>query len=285
MPLIGGAAALTRVRRWGGLKSAIGKAVFLIGLGIFSWGCGSMIWSYYNFFLGVSVPYPSWADIGFVPSIFFYGLGAIYLVRATGAKITWKNKYAKIFAVAAPVVIFLLSYYVLVIIARGGVLISSDGTPVKIFLDIIYPLGDFISLTLAILLSGFAFQYLKSGHRFDIMAVLMGLAVMFIVDSIFSYTTTMNTYYNGGPVDFLFIIGQFLLTFGVLGFYTPREARETSSQVSVYGNRAVFISGADDFALVVENEELAKALKKAFDLSVQKTKLPGIVNPILLLEG
>ena len=108
---------------------------------------------------------------------------------------------------------------------------------------------------------------------------------MFIVDSLFSYTTTMNTYYNGSPVDLLFVSGLFLLTFGILGFYSAREARETSSQMSVCGNRAVFVSGADNFALVVENQELATALKKAFDLSVPKTKLPNIVNPALLLDG
>src|SRR4051812_15729514 len=59
IPFFGGLAAMFMSRVWGGLKSAVGKAVFFVGLGVFLWGCGENIWSYYNFFLGVPAPYPS----------------------------------------------------------------------------------------------------------------------------------------------------------------------------------------------------------------------------------
>jgi len=264
IPLIGGMVAMTRVRRWGGFKSAVGKAVFFIGAGLSLWGTGDSIWAYYNFFLHIGVPYPSLADVAFLPSIFFYGLGTVYLAKATGLKIVLENRYAKIFAAVATTIVFLVSYYVLVIVARGGVLISSDSTLTKTILDIAYPLGDFVSLMLAVVISGFAFRYLKSKYRYDIIAVLMGLAVMFVGDAVFSYTTTINTFYNGSVEDLIFTIGMFLLTFGVLGFYTPQENRGSSPDMSIYGNSVVFTSAADDFALVVENKELAEALRKGF---------------------
>src|SRR4051812_47930098 len=72
IPFFGGLAAMFMSKIWGGLRSAVGKAVLFIGLGVFLWGCGENIWSYYNFFLGIPAPYPSLADIGFAPSIFFY---------------------------------------------------------------------------------------------------------------------------------------------------------------------------------------------------------------------
>src|SRR6185437_10076575 len=59
IPLIGGICAMTSAQVWGGLKSAVGKAIFFIGLGVLLWGAGEMIWSYYNFFLGIAAPYPS----------------------------------------------------------------------------------------------------------------------------------------------------------------------------------------------------------------------------------
>src|SRR3989344_4139272 len=96
MPLTAGAISMWRSRVWGGFKSAIGKAMFFIGLGILLWGVGETIWSYYNFFLGIPAPYPSFAEIGFAPSIFFYSLGTIYLAKATGAKFGLRNPLAKL---------------------------------------------------------------------------------------------------------------------------------------------------------------------------------------------
>jgi hypothetical protein len=219
IPLIGGFAAMMSSKRWGGLESAVGKAVFYIGLGIFLWGCGELIWSYYNFFMDVPAPYPSIADLGFAPSILFYGIGTAYLSKATGAKFGLRNPYAKAFVIFATLLIAIVSYYVLVVVARAGVLVPEGETLLKTILDIAYPLGDFISLTLSIIISGLSFKYLGGRYKYDIAAILAGLGVMFIADTVFSYTTTIGTYYNGNFGDLLLTLGTFLLTYGVLGFY------------------------------------------------------------------
>jgi hypothetical protein len=218
IPLFGGIVAIFRAHIWGGLKSSVGRAVLFIGIGIFLWGYGETIWSYYNFFLNVAAPYPSWADLGFAPSIFFYGLGISFLSAATGAKFAWRNPTARHFAILAPIFIAVLSYYVLVVVARGDVLVPPGETPLKAVLDIAYPLGDFIGLTLAVVLSSLSFKYLGGRYKTDIFALLLGLGVMFIADSVFSYTTTVNTYYNADFGDLLLTLGVFFLTFGVLGF-------------------------------------------------------------------
>lgn len=224
IPLVGGIFAMMGAKRWGGLTSAIGKAVFFIGLGLFLWGAGETIWSYYNFFLGEPAPYPSLADIGFAPSIFFYGLGAIYLSKATGAKYGLRSGSAKVFAVVATIIIAAISYYILVIVARGGVLVPEGETPLKIFLDIAYPLGDFLAFAIAAVVSGLSFKYMGGRHTWDSAAILLGLFVMFVADSIFSYTTTTGTFYNGSFGDLMLTLGLFLLTYGVLGFYKFKVA-------------------------------------------------------------
>jgi hypothetical protein len=220
IPLFGGLVSMVNARIWGGLKSAVGKAVFFIGLGLFCWGAGETIWSYYNFFLNIPAPYPSLADLGFAPSIFFYGLGAIYLSRATGAKFGLRNKNAKFFLALASIVIVALSYYILVILARGGVLIPEGETPLKATLDIAYPLGDFFSLAIAIILSGLSFKYFGGKFTSDILFILLGLGTMFLADSAFSYATTVGTYYNGNIGDLLLMLGLFYITFGTVGFCT-----------------------------------------------------------------
>lgn len=224
MPLFSGAFAMYKSKVWGGLKAAIGKAVFFIGLGIFLWGCGETIWSYYNFFLAEPAPYPSLADLGFAPSIFFYGLGAFYLSKVTGAKFGLKNKVAKLFAVITVILISIISYYVLVELARGGVLVPPGETPLKIVLDIAYPLGDFLALIIAVLISGLSFKYMGGKYTWDIGSILLGLGVMFVADSIFSYTTTVGTFYNGNFGDLMLTTGLFFLSFGVLGFSTVKTS-------------------------------------------------------------
>ena len=224
IPFFSGIAAMIYAEMWGGLKSAVGKALFFIGLGIFCWGCGENIWSYYNVVLNVPAPYPSLADLGFAPSIFFYGLGAIYLSKATGAQFALRNKTARAFAMLAPFVILGISYYILVTIARGGVLVSDGGNILKTLLDIAYPLGDFVGLTVAIVVSSLSFKYLGGRYVWDIYAILLGLLVMFVGDTIFSYTTTVGTYYNADFGDLVLATGVFLLSFGVLGFYDIKNA-------------------------------------------------------------
>jgi hypothetical protein len=222
MPLIGGAIGMYQAGQWGRLKSHVGKAVFLISLGLFLWGSGSMVWSYYNFFVGVAAPYPSLADLGFAPSIFFYGWGAIYLAKALGAKYGLRNKIAKIFVVFAPLIILAISYHVLIVIARGGVLIPEGEDALKALLDLAYPLGDFISLAVAVVVSGLSFPYLGGKYKWDAIAILLGLGTMYIGDFMFSYTTTVGTFYVGNYGDLILTIGLFFLTLGVLGFDTAK---------------------------------------------------------------
>lgn len=232
-PLIAGVIGMYRSRIWGGLSSHVGKAVFFISLGVFLWGAGSMVWSYYNLVAQVEMPYPSLADLGFAPSIFFYGLGAMYLSRATGAKYGLRNRAARLFVILAPIVILALSYYVLIVLARGGVLVPEGETWLKALLDIAYPLGDFIGLTIAVIVSGLSFPYLGGAYLPSIISVLSGLAVMYIADSIFSYTTTVGTFYNGDPGDLVLTIGLFLLSFGVLGFGRMRLSGSADSSPQV----------------------------------------------------
>ncbi len=223
IPLVSGLLSMLGSRTWGGLKSAIGKAVFFVGLGLFLWGSGSMVWSYYNFFLGEPAPYPSLADLGFAPSIFFYGLGAFYLSKVTGAKFGLKGTVAKSTVVVSLIVILLFSYYILVTVARGGVLVPGDESLLKIVLDIAYPLGDFLGLAIAVIVSGLSFKYLGGRYTADMISILLGLGVMFIADAVFSYTTTAGTFYNGNFGDLLLTIGLSLLSFGAIGFYRLKE--------------------------------------------------------------
>ncbi len=234
LPLAGGFIAMRRAGKWKGAMGFVSRGIFFLGLGIFLWGCGGVIWAYYNFFLGVAAPYPSLADLGYAPSVFFYCVGAVYLARAAGADFGLKRRFAKLFIIVVPVAMFFISYYFLVTVARQGVLVTPGDPWIKTFFDLAYPIGDFISLTLAIVISGLSFEFLMSEYKIAIVAVLLGLATIFAADGMFSYTTTLGTYFNANFCDLLFAVSMFLLTFGVLGFCTAKTEDEGDQSLHVF---------------------------------------------------
>jgi hypothetical protein len=223
-PLFAGVIGMHRSKIWGRFRSSLGKAVFLISLGLFCWGFGETIWSYYNFFRHVAAPYPSLADIGFAPSVFFWVLGAGYLSKASGAWLALKrSNRAKIFAALAVIVLSAISYYLLIKVARGGVLVPNGETALKVILDVAYPLGDFLAAIFAFIVFMLSFKYFGGVYRPAIGAILAGLGTMYVADFVFSYATTVGTYYNGDWGDLILCLGLFLLSFGVLGFSTKPE--------------------------------------------------------------
>lgn len=231
IPLIGGLLAIKGYRTWGGLSTVLGQAVFFIGIGLFFWGIGESIWAYYNFFLHVDIPYPSYADIFFAPSVFFYTIGTIYLATTTGVRFGLRSMWGKAFSVFAPLVIFAITYYLLIVIGHEGRVFTDTSSIIKSILDVVYPLGDAIALSVSVVVAGLSFKYLGGAYKYDVLAILTGLAFMFVADSVLSYTTTAGTAYSGDIGDLLFTCAVFLLTFGLLGFNNIKRSETQAEPV------------------------------------------------------
>jgi len=217
VPLVGGLFGIFLSRSWGFLSSAIGRAILFISAGLFFWGVGSMIWAYYNVFLDIAAPYPSLADASYVLSWPLWVIGIINLSRATGAKFSLRKVKGRIFLFIVPLVFIALSYYLLVTVARAGY-ISDFSDALKVFFDLGYPIGDVVIVSLAVLIYGLSFKYLGGKFKFTIIILLLGFVFNYLADFIFSYTTTIETFYVGNFGDLIFTFALFLITFGVLGF-------------------------------------------------------------------
>ena len=234
IPFIGGIFVMSGSQQWRGEGGLIHKGLFFIGLGLMLWASGGFIWSYYNVFLHTPAPYPSLADLGYAPSVFFYSLGAIYLSRGAGADLGVRKKYAKLLIILVPLCMLFFSYYMLIHIARQGTFITPHDPILKSVLDFAYPFGDFFSLTSSIILSGLYFEFLVKKYKYGIFSVLFGLCVMFAADFAFSFTTIRGTYFNGNFGDFLFSIGMFLLAFGALFFLEPEGKKQYESKMHLF---------------------------------------------------
>ena len=219
-PIVGGI-GIFQSKSWGLFKTNIGKAIFFTSAGCVTWAIGNIIWAYYNFVEKISLPYPSWSDAGFAPAYFFWIAGIIYLARATGAKFELKQKRSKIFLLLIPFIITVSSYYFLLFVVKRS---FDSGAPFRTFLDLYYFSMDIIILTLATIVFGLSINFFGGRYKLSLFSILAGFIFMYISDFAFSYITTTQVYYNGGPSDLLFTFAFYLLSWGTLNFYrTPKR--------------------------------------------------------------
>ena len=220
IPLVGGVLGLLKSKKWGGVKSYVGRALLFISIGAVCWGVGQMFWSlYYNIFTSVEVPYPSLADVGYSLSFPFLALGLISLSKATGARFSLKHPAGKELALCITVVGIIAAYYLLIVVARGGVIDFTEGG-LKLFFDLAYPMGDLVIFLSSALIYGLSFKYLGGRFKIAILSILLGQLVLFFGDFAFSYTTTVGSYYNGHWVDMVLPTAWMLIVFGVNCFDT-----------------------------------------------------------------
>lgn len=214
IPLLGGILGIRKARKWGMLKSQMGKALLYLSLGLITWGGGELIWSYYNFFLNQEIPYPSFADASFIVSWPLWGIGTFYLSHATGVKYGLRTLSGRLLVVTIPILAAGISYYLLVEVARDGSFELGGGLA-KIFFDLAYPIFDAVILAIAFLVYGLSFTYLGGRFKLPVLLLLLGFVLNYIADFGFSYTTTLETFYNGNWVDLVFASAMFCLAFAV----------------------------------------------------------------------
>ena len=214
IPLSGSIIGFTIAKKWGFFKDNVGKAVFFFSLSLFSWAMGEFVWSYYNFFMNSNVPYPSWSDVGFVLNYPLWGIGMVYFGKASGANLGLQKTSRKLLLILIPILVSLVSWYVMVVLARGGS-ITSGGGALKVFFDIAYPAGDVILLTMGLLIFGLSFRYWSAQLKWPIIVILLGILAEYITDFGFAYTTTLGTFYNGCLDDFAYATTFMILSIAV----------------------------------------------------------------------
>lgn len=216
LPIVGALFGLTNAQRWGWLKSSMGKATLFLSAGLITWGVGTLVFAYYNIVLQIAVPYPSLADAFYIMSWPLWGIGIFHLSKATGAKYGLNSLVGKYILLFVPLVVVILSYYLLVVVARGGMFHFTDSGMLKIFFDLAYPIGDIIILTMATIIYGLSYNYFGGRFKSAIYLILIGFVINYIADFSFSYTTTIETFYSGDWVDLLFTTAMLLLSLGIV---------------------------------------------------------------------
>jgi hypothetical protein len=212
IPFLGALAGFRNAKLWGGFRSAIGKAIILISLGTLTWSIGMLAWNYFIFVVKVEVPYPSWADAAFILSWPLWALGVVYLSKATGVKFALRQTKGKILLFIVPIVAIVASYYLLIKVARGGIIELDVLNVWKLFFDLFYPIGTAVILAVALTFFSLSRDFLGGRYKIPIAVLVVAFLINYLSDFMFSYTTTNGTYFNGHLVDFLFVTAMYLLS-------------------------------------------------------------------------
>jgi two-component system, sensor histidine kinase PdtaS len=179
------------------------KAFFFIGCGLTSYSTANFIWFYANT-QHISVPYPSLADVFYVPVFaFFIVLGFFYLFSMYAQMITPR-------IVIQAILIIIISG-----IAILGILDKPDLSSISFMarlLNVAYPLVDTILLSLILIIARVSGGNLQRGVKI----MLLGFCIQVIADILFTYRTAHGIYWNGDIADYFYALSAITLSSAVI---------------------------------------------------------------------
>lgn len=215
MAVWGGIWGIATSMKWGGLKSVMGKAIFMFSLGLFAQVFGELVYAYYSFYMHVKIPYPSLGDLGYFGSIPLYIYGTFLLAKASGTSIKLQSLGNKLQAIIIPLVMLTIGY---VLFLRGYKVDWSD--PMRVFLDFGYPLTQAIYVSLALLTYLLSKGVLGGIMKNRILFILFALFIQFLSDYNFLYQVSRGEWVTGGYGNMLYLSAYILMTLGLLQFRT-----------------------------------------------------------------
>jgi hypothetical protein len=211
--LFGGVGGLYFSKRWGGLKSHLGKTLTFLSLALLFTEAGQIIFSFYNIILKVDLPYPSLADVGFFGAIPLYCLGAFYLLRTMNisGRIKRDNPLKTFSTMLIPMLMMLVTYLV-----NFRTYDSSGSSIIKIFLDFADPIGHSVYISFALIALVLSGRLFGGKLRKSILVILLAFLMQYVADLNFLFQDTHSTWVNGGYGDVLYLISYTLMSYGVL---------------------------------------------------------------------
>lgn len=212
LALWGGFWGLHVARSWGGLKSVMGRAIGAFSIGLLFQNLGQSVFSYYNLFAQVELPYPSIADIGYFGSIPLYIYGSIMLAKASGVSLSMKSIGSRLQAVIIPLIMLGISYYFFLRYLEVDLT-----SPLRVFLDFGYPLGQAIYISLALLTYLLSTKTLGGVMKNKVLFILLALGVQYCADYNFLYQAGAGTWGVSEYGDMIYLIAYYLMAIGLIG--------------------------------------------------------------------
>lgn len=229
--LVGAIVGFVAMKRWGGRKTVLGKALLFFSLGLLAQEAGQLISSYYTQIAKTDLPYPSLGDVAYFGSVLLYIAAALHLTKISGAKFAFRQTKYRIIAVLVPVVLLSISYVVLL---KGYQLDTAH--PLTVILDLGYPLGQAIYISIAIVAYLLSAKQLGGVMKAGILTVIFALCVQYLSDFRFIYQVHHDQYVPGRLADLLYLLSYFLMSVALIKFLSIHyglSAKANTSSPSV----------------------------------------------------
>jgi hypothetical protein len=201
-------------RNWGGWQSLMGRMLIFLGLGLFMEWIGILIWFYYNL-SGANVPYPSFADIGYFGLIPMYVTASILLAKATGLHFAFKDRQAKFLVLLLPLAALTVAF--LLFLRKVG---YSGSSPLKLFFNVGYPIGEIIPITIALLVLMLSTNKLTGGvMKNRVLWLIFAFFMQFIAEYVFLYQAGAGIYVNANISDLLYATSYLVMGLSIASFH------------------------------------------------------------------
>jgi diguanylate cyclase (GGDEF)-like protein/PAS domain S-box-containing protein len=191
----------------------------LISVSAFSWGSGEVAWSYYELLQGRQVPFPSFADLGYLLAVPLAIAGVLCFPSAPSKATSLVRTILDGLLIAGS--LFIVSWST----TLGAVYRAGTGDIVGDLIGLAYPAGDVVIGTMVIILASRAERL----TRLPLFLLAGGLVANLLADSGFAYLTTTNQYGAGSVVDVGWAAGYLLMAIAAVSALSiPVVAAETS---------------------------------------------------------
>ena len=211
VPLLGGLFCMSAARRSPNGPWAWG----LVGAGVFAWGLGQAVWTYYEVWLGTEVPFPSLADAGYLtfPLLATAGV-AVYHASARPVRSSLAPVLEGALLAAS---LFTISWFTFL---QG--LVEGDPGSFAFWLSLAYPVGDVVLVAMVL----HAVSQVRAAPA-SLWLLCTGLVLMAAADSAFAWLAAQEGFSTGGWVDLGWITAFAVI--GVAGLCAHNEGNRDGS--------------------------------------------------------
>ena len=190
-----------------------------------TWCAGETVWSIYEVGMGISVPYPSAADVGFLGAIPLAAAGIVCFfspARGTSTRLRlWLDG----------AIVFLALFFVAWTLGLKSVYADAEDPLFERLLDLAYPVSDIIIGTILVL----AIRRASGEAHGRLLLLLGGLAANSLADSAFAFLTATGTYGSLGSVlDVGWIAGYLMIGVAALWPAGARRAKFDEAAIDVW---------------------------------------------------
>jgi len=211
----------------------------------FAWAAGEAVWSYYDLYRGVTLPFPSLADVGFLAAVPLAVVGLRSFPgqpRPAGSQLgghlgRMLGGFAGFFVLC-----------VMVVSAARGV---PFGAVLEHVVGLAYPVSDMVMVAVVAMAAR-----RERRQRTSLFLVLAGLLAFTVADTSFAYLTAGGSYGAGNALDTGWVLGYLLVALGALW---------------AFGDPASAASDADRARWPIPGRPLSMATAGATRLSVEES--------------